>query len=372
MSPVPSVVFYISGHGFGHASRQIEILHAFAARRPNLRLALRTSVDPRLLERTIRVPYELRPGPCDSGIVQRSSIEHDDAATADRTIAFYEPWERRVADETTRLRDLDVALIVGDIPPLAFEVASRLGVPSVAIGNFTWDWIYADEPGLSERAPWLLPRLRDAYVKAGLALELPFSGGFEIFPSRQRLPLVARRPVLDRNTTRRAFDLPLDRRVALLSFGGYGLPDLDLRALDCLDDWIVVTTDRVTPDRGATRSGVVTIDEGVFSSGTARYEDLVAAVDVVVTKPGYGILAECIAGGTPMLYTSRGHFREYAVLVEAMPRYTRSRFISHKDLFTGRWREALDALLDQPAPPETLAADGADAAADALATFASR
>ena len=81
----------------------------------------------------------------------------------------------------------------------------------------------------------LIPRLRQAYAKATLALELPFAGGFDVFPRVRRIPLVARRPTRDRATTRAHFGLPLDGRVALLSFGGYGLGSLDVGRLDCLD-----------------------------------------------------------------------------------------------------------------------------------------
>jgi hypothetical protein len=137
------------------------------------------------------------------------------------------------------------SLIVGDIPPLAFEVARELRVPGVAISNFTWDWILETHPGMSEAAPWLVPRLRSAYSRATLALELPFAGGFEIFPKVQRLPLVARQHTRDAKDTRTRFGIPHDRPAALLSFGGYGLPDLDLSRLDILKaqaGWTVVTT----------------------------------------------------------------------------------------------------------------------------------
>jgi hypothetical protein len=52
-----------------------------------------------------------------------------------------------------------------------------------------------------------------------------------------------------------------------------------------------------------------------------RYEDLVGAVDIVASKPGYGIISECAANGTALLYTDRGRFCEYEVLVREMPRY---------------------------------------------------
>jgi hypothetical protein len=67
-----------------------------------------------------------------------------------------------------------------------------------------------------------------------------------------------------------------------------------------------------------------------------------------------------------MLYTSRGVFREYDVLVREMPRYLRARFISQGDLLAGRWRESLAALTAQPPAPATMAVNGAEVAADKL------
>ena len=301
-----SVVFFISGHGFGHASREVEVIHALARARPGLRIILRTAVSPSLLSRRLDVQYELRPGACDAAIVQPSSITQDDEATVREMVSFYRTLDARVADEVRALADDDVSLIVGDIPPLAFEVARELGVPGVAISNFTWDWILEKHPGMSEAAPWLVPRLRSAYAHATLALELPFAGGFEVFPKVRRLPLVARQHTRDARDTRTRFGIPQDRPAALLSFGGYGLPDLDLSRLDILKAqpaWTVVTTDRSSRP-GATPPGVIFIPESEFVATGFRYEDLVAASDVIVTKPGYGIISECIAASRPILYTS--------------------------------------------------------------------
>jgi hypothetical protein len=97
-----------------------------------------------------------------------------------------------------------------------------------------------------------------------------------------------------------------------------------------------------------------------------RYEDLVAASEAVVTKPGYGIVAESIANDAAILYTSRGHFPEYEVMVEEMPKYVRSAFINHDDLFAGKWETHLDKLLAQPKPKKKAETNGADVAADIL------
>src|SRR6185503_13323440 len=93
------------------------------------------------------------------------------------------------------------------------------------------------------------------------------------------------------------------------------------------------------------------LDEAAMYERGYRYEDLVRAVDVVVTKPGYGIISECLANDTALLYTSRGDFREYQVLVDAMPAFLRCSFINHDDLFAGRWARHLGELLAQSAPP---------------------
>jgi L-arabinokinase len=317
------------------------------------------------------VPYELVAGPCDTGIVQASSLHHDDEATVRQTLAFYGDFEARVDAEIARLAGRHVRAIVGDIPPLAFATAARLGVPSVALGNFTWDWIYEAHPGFLPDGAGVLETIRDAYRQATHALELPFTCGFDVFRSVERIPLIARRPTRPASEIRARFDLPPGGRVALLSFGGYGLPSLDLSSLDIPPGWTVVTTDRVSPG-GDWPPCVRSIVEGAFFSGPCRYEDLVAAVDVVITKPGYGIIAECISTGTAMLYTSRGPFREYDVLVANLPRFVRSRFIDQSDLLAGRWRAALEALVEQPPPPERMAVNGADVVARRLAELLER
>jgi L-arabinokinase len=372
MTAGKSILFYISGHGFGHASREVEIVRSLLRRAPATRIVIRTSVSPELLSRTLDVPFDLRPGACDTGIIQHSSITHDDEATVREAVEFYGRYDDLIERERASASAIGCDLIVSDIAPVAFEVGRRLGIPTIAISNFTWDWIYETHPGMIDAAPWLPDRLRQSYRTATLALELPYSGGFEVFPRRLPVPLVAPRPTQSREDTRRHFGLPLDRPVALLSFGGYGLPGgIDFARIDCLDAWTIATTDRTRRegdlgDSPARTDRVHTIEERAFLNSGFRYEDLVAAADVVVTKPGYGVVAECTATGTAMLYTSRGVFREYDVFVREMPRYVRARFIAHADLLAGRWLEALEGLMRQPDPPERMEATGADEAAEII------
>jgi UDP-N-acetylglucosamine:LPS N-acetylglucosamine transferase len=154
------------------------------------------------------------------------------------------------------------------------------------------------------------------------------------------------------------------RPLVLMSFGGYGVAGLDVTALAALTDYTIATTDSPSNNNVISRTtGLLYISEQQVYDGGLRYEDLVRGADVVVTKPGYGIISEAIANDTALLYTSRGHFVEYDVLVREMPKYLRARFIEQTDLLKGNWKDALEKLLSQPAPPERPALNGADVAA---------
>jgi L-arabinokinase len=173
------------------------------------------------------------------------------------------------------------------------------------------------------------------------------------------MPFVARHSKRTTAEVRHEIGVPPGNRVALASFGGLGISGLPLEPLGRLDGWSVVTTTHALEAVGPVPPGVrILEDTAVYSKGL-RYEDLVRAADVVVTKPGYGIIAECIANEAAILYTDRGHFAEYDVLVAAMPRYVRCRFMPREGLFEGRWQDHLDAVLAQPAPPEQPCTDGA-------------
>lgn len=338
-------MFYISGHGFGHASRSIEFINALVDRQPRLRVIVRSRVAAWLFERTVRPGVRLSEVETDTGVVQVDSLRLDAAATIAHAREFMRTFEARVAEEVEFLRKVDAQLVIADLPPLGIAAARAAGLPAIAYGNFTWDWIYAGYPGSGE----LVTRIGELYSQTTFALRLPMWGGFETMTDVRDLPFVARHARHDAADTRRALGIPLEARVVLVSFGGYGVhgaarPD--------------------APGYHVLWPGDV--DEAAMYDAGYRYEDLVKAVDVVVTKPGYGIISECIANDTAMLYTSRGDFREYPVLVEAMPKYLRCASIDHEDLFAGNWAPHLDRLLAQPAPAVRPATNGALVAADVI------
>jgi hypothetical protein len=201
------------------------------------------------------------------------------------------------------------------------------------------------------------------------------SGGFESFTGVVDVPLVARHSHRDPSEVRRHLGVPLDRPLVLSSFGGFGVRNLPLDRVDCLAHCTLVvaeaTVARSHPGHLEPLEHLIQVSDADIYDAGYRYEDLVAAADVVMTKPGFGIIAECAANGTALVYTSRGRFREYDVLVRDMPCYVRCEFISQEDLLAGRWWPAIERVLSMPRPP-TPRTDGADVVADLILSAISR
>jgi L-arabinokinase len=350
---------YVSGHGYGHATRVGEVLRAVREREPRLPIAIVTSGPELLYRRAVPGPFEFRAEACDTGLAQKSALVIDEAGTVDAWRRFPAGYAERVARETGWLRERHASVVLGDIPPLAFDAAADAGVASIALANFSWDWIYrhfaARQPALHEAAD----RAAAAYARAGLLLELPFAGDLSAFPRRESIPLVARRPNVARDDARRR--LGFDGVVALISFGGLGLPGFDPAVLVRMPAITFVVSDAAAALPGNVR--VVGAPE--MQAAGVEYVDLVGAADVVVTKPGYGIVTDAIATGTRMVYTDRGDFPEYPILVAEMAQWLAGAYVTNAQLLGGDFEGELEDLLARPMPPPP-PMDGARVAAERI------
>jgi predicted glycosyltransferase len=104
----------------------------------------------------------------------------------------------------------------------------------------------------------------------------------------------------------------------------------------------------------------------VLSEAQRKYEDLVRAVDVVVTKPGYGIVADVISHQVRALYTDRGDFSEYPYLVQALNECATAEFISQDELLSGNLESCLERLLNKKPNWPGVPLDGAAIAAEKI------
>jgi hypothetical protein len=358
------LVCYVSGHGFGHAVRVTEVVRALWRRRPDLPVMFRTTIPRWLFEFNLDHPFRHCASRLDVGAVQGDSLNVDAAATLRAYAELAEGAEPLVAREAEALRSYRPALILADIPALALDVAACLGIEALALTNFSWDWIYADYVRDFGEYAYMIEGLRASYSRTALLLRLPLHGDLSAFPRVRDIPLVARRATLERDDVRLRLGLPRRDRIVLLSFGGIGIA---LRQVPADLKGVTFVVTEAGHDAAPAPCRLIPIAQ--MTAAGVRYQDLVAAVDVVMTKPGYGIVAECIANGTAMIYTDRGRFAEYSCLVDGIERYLPHAFISNPDLYGGRWQGALEQVFSQPRRSVTVATNGADVAADFLLSF---
>jgi L-arabinokinase len=346
------VALAVSGHGFGHAVRCAEVARVLLQR--HARVVVRTEA-PRWLFPD-GVDWVAAESPLDIGVAQHDGFDLDIDETRRRWACFATSFEAHAESEARALQQQRVDVVVGDIPPLAFAAAARAGVPSLALANFGWDWIYSAWPGFEE----IVATVRAGYSDADVLLRLPLHATSEdAFPGFRRIedvPLVARRARRPRQEVRGELGLSDDARVVLLSFGGFTAHGIDLNAFGRRTGYIFV----VTPPLAVNNlpGNVLALNET-----PADYVSLLAACDVVVTKPGYGIVADCLANRVAMLFTDRGPFREYDVLAEALPRLGRARYVPRTDLMSGELAAHLEALFASNDPWTEEPMNGADVVA---------
>jgi hypothetical protein len=316
--------------------RSQQVIRALASRCPDLRLHVRTTAPEWLFcNSPTTVTYSRQT--IDTGIVQRDSLRMDLSATLKSCHAIHHRRAEIIECELSYIKNHDIRLIVGDTPPLCFEIAARAVLPSISITNFTWDVIYRAYIGEYPDFAPLVDEMTSFYRKATLALTLPYPCDTNMFPHQQPIPWIARQSSLTKHQARMKFNLPQTATIVLLSFGGLGLARFPWTKLKQETDFLFVATSN---DKQSSEDNL-----HLLAESQSQYEDLVRAADAIVTKPGYGIVADVLAHRVPILYTDRGDFPEYPHLVEALSDCATCEFIPQKELLKGNVAHYLSRLL---------------------------
>ncbi len=327
-----SVVAYVSGHGLGHAAREVQILRRLPEEIP---LIVKTSSPAWFWESELTRPFTLIPESYDVGCVQKDSITIDIDATRTAKCAMDIKNRARFDAERRWLESVGAKVVVCDVASFPLTVARSLGIPALLVANFTWVDIYEPFAGFEA----ILARLRAAYGHADLLIETGLSLPMTYFPRRYKAGLVAR---VGQDRREKIPLTPPCRvpsgcgeggpRLALIYAGNWGLP-IAWERLKEFPDWHFLT---LTPP-GSVRPPNLT----ALSRDLMPHEDLVASVDLVISKPGYGIVGECLANGTPLLYGPRTEFAEYLALDAALSDFPGGLKVSGEEFVQLRWKETL-------------------------------
>lgn len=290
----PRIVVDISGHGFGHAGQLAPILAELLARRPGLEFVVRSALEPDALASVLLVPFATGAGPPDRGLVMRDPVTVDLEASRAWYRTLERDIERLVEEDAARLRALAPDLVLSNIGFLGLAAAARIGVPAVAVCSLTWPDI-AGAYGVAP--PSLLERMRDAHRAARHTVQLQPHLPMEWLEPKCSVGPVARTGRARRVELEAALGCPPGTRIVLVAFGGIAMPHLLVEPPPI--PGVVWLGDRV---RGP---GLATTDRVGLS-----FPDLLASVDLLLTKTGYGLFAEAAAAGTPLLYLERPDWPE--------------------------------------------------------------
>lgn len=350
------LAYFVSSHGFGHATRAGAVMAALRAHDPALNLHVFTEAPAWLFAESVPGGVTYHRAVTDVGVVQHSALSEDLPATLRRLDDFLPFDPHLLRHWADWLRQLRCSLVVCDIAPLGLAVAQAAELPSVLIENFTWDWIYepyiAAEPGFARH----LPSLRVAFALATYHLQAepicqpdPAATG--------TLPPIGRLPRQTRAATRAALGLAPHERLVLVTLGGMA-GDLPLPPAGSgpADTVYVVPGGSDEPRRAGQR--LLLPHHAAFF-----HPDLIHAGDAVVGKLGYSTVVEACQAGVPFGYVPRAGFRESPVMAAFVQSHLPSVEIPVDVFPSGGWgAHAAQLLSHRPSPPA--APNGADVAAD--------
>lgn len=324
------------------------MLNALRSLRADVRLTVRSGLSHERLASRLAGDFEHIREASDFGFVMKNALDVDLPATAARYREFHADWPARVGREAAFLSAMNPDLVFSDVAYLPLAGAVAVGISSVAMCSLNWadlvSGCFRGEPWLARVHEEILSAYRgaNAFLRTTPGMPMPdLDNVITIGP-------LAAPPELDRAEVGRRLGLAAEKRWVLVALGGFDFPLP-------IEDW-------------PRRDDVLWLRPETLTAGRVAFNDLLAAADAVITKPGYGTFTEAAVHGVPLLYLRRPDWPEEPHLIEWLKRNARAAEITRHQALRGDLLPALDALWASPTPPRP-AATGVAEAASALLRF---
>jgi len=298
----------------------------------------------------------------DVGCVHDGPLTIDVPATWAAHQQFHSSWDERLAAEVAAMQQTQPGLVLSDTSYLALAAGAKAGLPTVAMASLTWDEILnpfrSPDDSLHQE---LLANIRQAYGQADLALRIAPGLPMPAFRQIRDIGPVASPAPSQREKLRTTLGLTSQEHLVLVGFGGIPLLSLPWEQMNAMSRFRFIIDGQVESHY----SRIVSLRDLPF-----RFSTVLVSVDVVMTKPGYGTVMECVTSGIPLVYVRRYNFADESPLVNYITRYGRGVELTVDNFHSGTWRPALDQALTLPLPNESPPTPtGAEEAARRLATL---
>lgn len=343
----------ISAHGFGHGAQTAAVLTALRTLQPKLRLTLLTALPRNFLQERIPGEFDVIDWRGDFGMQMHSALAVDLRRSAADYVEFHAGWLRHVDATAQLLKNLAPDLLLANIPYLPLAAAAQIGLPSVALCSLNWAGIYQQYFSTHAEAPQILAQMQAAYNSAQIFLCPAPSMPMPELHNVQMIGPLARLGRDVRVAVCAQLRVPMTQRIVLIAPGG-----IELRLP--LQDWPEAPhISWIVPDAWMIQRA----DMHSFASLHLGFTDVLASVDALLGKLGYGTVAECACNATPLLYMPRPDWPEETCLAEWLQVHGRCAPVAHAQVVRGELREALESLWAQPActAPQPTGADEAAA-----------
>ena len=330
----------ISSHGFGHLAQAAPVLNVLRRRQPNLKLTIRCALPEDQLHTRIYGAFKFVSASSDFGFVMHDAVRIDYTASAQRYREFHANWAQRVSDEADFLTNLRPDLVLTDVAYLPLAGAALSNIPSLSMCSLNWADLFVHFFG---HEPWAQPihgEILAAYRSAERFLRLTPAMPMPELPNTQSVAPVATLGTQRRAELHKTLGCGDKVKTVLIAFGGIN-QDLNTQSWPCMPGihWLI-------PQRWAIdRPDMTALEPLGF-----EFTDLLASVDTVLTKPGYGTFAEAACNGTPVLYQRRDDWPEQEPLIDWLKQNARCREVSATEMASGHLCDSLRALWQQDSP----------------------
>ncbi|MFA7293706.1 MAG: hypothetical protein WC023_15810 [Rhodocyclaceae bacterium] len=350
---MPHLFVDISAHGFGHLAQTGPVLNALAERLPELHLSIRSGLPAEQLRLRIDQPFDYFHGASDVAFLMHDAVRVDRNASAAAYREAHADWPTTVATEAEWLAGLAPDLVLSNVSCLPLAGAKRAGIPAVAMSSLNWAdqfaFLFSGEAWAKKIHTDLLAAYAgaDAFLRCTPAMPMPDLHNTQDIPPLSRLGQ-CQREALEQALGRKA------EHLVLLVMGGIGF------------DMPVGNWPQTAGVRWLVREPLRTAREDVtpYPALGLHFSDLLASVDAIVTKPGYGLFVESAAAGTPVLYLRREDWPEQEVLIDWLLQEGVAAEVGAADFDAGNLLPQLESFWRQPRQP--VPANGAFEAAAAI------
>lgn len=330
----------ISAHGFGHLAQTAPVLNALHAALPGLHLTLRSGLPHERLKMRIEAPFEFISGAADFGFVMHNALDIDLVASAASYRERHRNWQDAVGREAEFLRQQKPDLVFSNVSYLPLAGAASAGIPAVAMCSLNWADLFAHYFGQETWAAAIHADMLHAY-RSALAF-LRVTPGMPM-PDLHNLHVIG--PIAEVQLPRREkiagrLNLPASARWVLIALGGVDHP-LPLSNWPHLPNvyWLAPGTGQAGGD-----------DIRVFDANLP-FAEVLASVDALITKTGYGSFVEAACHGIPMLYLRRPDWPEEDSLIAWVQDNNCAAEITRVEAESGDLAESLEQIWNTPSPP---------------------